>query len=481
MTWASGDALTSTNLNNQVFGYSQLPIGGGTWLGGNLLFTGGRLTVGALTDAVGQFPNGTTAFESKLTPTDPTVRNHLVSLQHTISAGATAITASQRGYWLEFALEGSGGGSSNAVGYYQQLNNNQTAGTLALTVGANIIFNQSGGGTTTDYHGVRSITNVSGTGNITTGIDFLARTPIRASTGVIVTKVGFKAENQGLAGTTLSVALDIDAQSGSATNYAIRTAAGLVDFGGLVAALAGLTIASGQTLTLTGTTVEGTPTWSSNQAITLSTAAQANVTSLGTLTALTIAGNLTFSGASRNIIAGTTNFSLRNNANNADNILVTDAGAITLRSTVGGITTLTATTLAGTLSTAAQTNITSVGTLTGLTVNGTAIFQVSSTEVARFISASGAILQLGINGSGEVGTIHYNPTTATLYLNADHGSVSPSIEAIELLKTQPSDSGTAYFRLPHGTAPSAPVNGDVWTTTAGLFVRVNGSTVGPLS
>lgn len=35
--------------------------------------------------------------------------------------------------------------------------------------------------------------------------------------------------------------------------------------------------------------------------------------------------------------------------------------------------------------------------------------------------------------------------------------------------------------LPHGAAPTSPVNGDIWTTTAGLFVRINGATVGPLS
>ena len=39
----------------------------------------------------------------------------------------------------------------------------------------------------------------------------------------------------------------------------------------------------------------------------------------------------------------------------------------------------------------------------------------------------------------------------------------------------------APLRIPHGSAPTSPVNGDIWTTTAGLFVRVNGSTVGPLS
>jgi hypothetical protein len=43
-----------------------------------------------------------------------------------------------------------------------------------------------------------------------------------------------------------------------------------------------------------------------------------------------------------------------------------------------------------------------------------------------------------------------------------------------------SASGAAGFRLPHGAAPSSPTNGDVWTTTSGIYVQVNGSTVGPL-
>lgn len=39
----------------------------------------------------------------------------------------------------------------------------------------------------------------------------------------------------------------------------------------------------------------------------------------------------------------------------------------------------------------------------------------------------------------------------------------------------------ASLNLPHGSAPTSPVNGDVWTTSSGLFVRVNGATVGPLA
>lgn len=42
-------------------------------------------------------------------------------------------------------------------------------------------------------------------------------------------------------------------------------------------------------------------------------------------------------------------------------------------------------------------------------------------------------------------------------------------------------AGGAPLRIPHGTAPTNPVNGDMWTTTAGLYVRINGVTVGPLT
>lgn len=45
-----------------------------------------------------------------------------------------------------------------------------------------------------------------------------------------------------------------------------------------------------------------------------------------------------------------------------------------------------------------------------------------------------------------------------------------------LVTTPASTTSTAGLNLPHGAAPSSPVNGDMWTTTAGLFVRINGVT-----
>jgi hypothetical protein len=75
---------------------------------------------------------------------------------------------------------------------------------------------------------------------------------------------------------------------------------------------------------------------------TLQTAAQTNITSLGTLSALTVSGNI-----------------------NANGNIAGDSST-----NITGINGITATQLTGTLQTAAQTNITSVGTLTGLNISG---------------------------------------------------------------------------------------------------------------
>ena len=45
-----------------------------------------------------------------------------------------------------------------------------------------------------------------------------------------------------------------------------------------------------------------------------------------------------------------------------------------------------------------------------------------------------------------------------------------------LVTTVASTTTTAGLNVPHGAAPTTPVNGDVWSTTGGLFWRQNGST-----
>jgi hypothetical protein len=48
------------------------------------------------------------------------------------------------------------------------------------------------------------------------------------------------------------------------------------------------------------------------------------------------------------------------------------------------------------------------------------------------------------------------------------------------LITAPSATTAAGFNIAPGIAPTSPNNGDMWATTAGLYIQINGSTIGPL-
>ena len=131
--------------------------------------------------------------------------------------------------------------------------------------------------------------------------------------------------------------------TGTGNTFSDLQVSGISTFTGLVDANGGLDVTGHSELddvnvsgAITATTFTG------NLIGTVTTAAQPNITSLGTLSALTVSGDITANGN----IAG----------DNSTNIT--------------GIASVTATTLSGTLQTAAQPNITSVGTLTELSVTG---------------------------------------------------------------------------------------------------------------
>ena len=192
--------------------------------------------------------------------------------------------------------------------------------------------------------------------------------------------------------------------------------------------------------------------FSGNLTGTIQTASQTNITSIGTLTALNVSGTtnirdgnvLQFGTATNNnirgfigatetadanlIIAtsnneaiafkdnginGTTNMIIRGDGN-----VVINNGTLTATSFSGDLTgNVTATTVSGTLQTAAQTNITSVGTLSGLTVDGNVLLDNTS----RYLSLKGALLdkdgETGANGEVLVSTGSQvdwqNPNTLT--------------------------------------------------------------------
>lgn len=92
-------------------------------------------------------------------------------------------------------------------------------------------------------------------------------------------------------------------------------------------------------------------------------------------------------------------------------------------------------------------------------------------------SVAGADKQVQYNNAGAFGAeagFEYDAATNTLTVS--------NITTAGLALTAASATGGAGFRLPHGAAPTAPVDGDVWTTSAGgMYVQINGVTVGPLA
>lgn len=95
-----------------------------------------------------------------------------------------------------------------------------------------------------------------------------------------------------------------------------------------------------------------------------------------------------------------------------------------------------------------------------LGVVGLALLEASSQSAAR------TVLGLGTAATQNTGTSGAN---VPLLNGVNTWSGKQTVPAAA--------SGGAGINLPHGSDPSAPVNGDVWTKEEGVFARVNGVTV----
>lgn len=72
------------------------------------------------------------------------------------------------------------------------------------------------------------------------------------------------------------------------------------------------------------------------------------------------------------------------------------------------------------------------------------------------------------------------PAANLLTVTTHAGAGLLSISALGTIVGIVSGTAAAPLNLGHGSAPTVPNNGDVWTTTAGIYVRINGTTIGPL-
>ena len=140
---------------------------------------------------------------------------------------------------------------------------------------------------------------------------------------------------------------------------------------------------------------------------TISTAAQPNITSVGTLSSLAVSGNITGTIAT----ASQTN--------------ITAVGTLSSLNVSG---TVTANAFAGTLSTAAQTNITSVGTLSALTVSGDVTVDTNTLKVDT--------------SNNRVGILNASPD-----VTLDIGSATDSIHIpVGTTAQRPGSPAAGYFR-----------------------------------
>jgi hypothetical protein len=167
---------------------------------------------------------------------------------------------------------------------------------------------------------------------------------------------------------------------------------------------------------------------------------------------------LVFGQAASRIVPGATSLALRNNANNANNVLVTDAGLVTIRA---GLTI----TSAGLIANGAASSFSdgSTQTLGIVTSSGAGLFIqpqnfAGNADVALlFTGPSGAASVAGFNFSGPVGVVGATSATTCMNLAA-------------------STTARSSLRIAAGSAPTSPVDGDIWYTGSAILIRIGGTT-----
>lgn len=189
---------------------------------------------------------------------------------------------------------------------------------------------------------------------------------------------------------------------------------------------AGLTSIPGANVT--GTVPSATSATSATTAGTVTAASQPNITSVGTLTSLSVTGNVT----AGNVIA--THFGSGAGLSSITGANVTGTVANATFATSAG--SATSATTAGTVTTAAQPNITSVGTLSSLAV--TANITGGNLSVSTGTITAGNIVNANGNGVGNIGSsvTYYN----TVFARATSALYADLAE--KFLADQPYEPGT---------------------------------------
>jgi hypothetical protein len=106
-------------------------------------------------------------------------------------------------------------------------------------------------------------------------------------------------------------------------------------------------------------------------------------------------------------------------------------------------------------------------------VTGSGTTDITATLANNGVSP-GSYTMVQVNSKGLV-TAGGSPSTLSGYGITDALPLAGGTMTGKII-TAPSTVASAGFNLPHSASPTAPVDGDVWTTSTGMFARINGIT-----
>jgi len=426
--WVDLPANISNVSNINLSGYA---TANGNITGGNIVTAGQVVATGNITG--GNLNTSGTITAGNLSAANLSLTGN-VSVTGNVTAGNISATS---GAFTNVSGNGANLSSLSGANVSGQVANALVAGTVYTAAQPNITS-------------VGTLTSLSTTGNITAGNNLIASNVFANSgtvrgnllTGTLTTAAQ---PNITSVGTLTSLGV-----SGTVTAVAFTANTGVFTGNG-----SGLSAIAGANVT--GTVANATYATSAGSATTagtVTTAAQPNITSVGTLTSLGVSGAVTASTLVSNVATGTAPLTVTSTtrvsnlnvayANVSDFINVTAPGtgtayiiganatsgniaeyvssgmsmnlatnAITATTFVGSLTG--AATTAGTVTTAAQPNITSVGTLTGLTVTATITGNITgSANTATTATTAGTVTTNAQPNITSVGTLTGLTVTGTV-------------------------------------------------------------------
>lgn len=281
---------------------------------------------------------------------------------------------------------------------------------------------------------------------------------------------------------------------------------------GLVTATAGLSGPHNGTVGATTPNTGAFTTLSTTGAATLADEATFSVNNKGVrFTAASGTGGGVKQGADDYVIfrAGPTGHKWTNNADSVVLATMSNGGDLVLTattdsssSTTGAVKTAGGLGVAKALYVGTTLNVSGNSTLVG-TLTGSDTTDSSSSTTGAFKTSGGLGVAKKLYVGGQInctdvisawntagtqlaGSLYHDGTAGRLGILNSGGSVEGFVVQLQSganryvsgprFFADASDTNGASFRAPHGVAPTSPTNGDIWTTTSGMFVRINGVT-----